>query len=426
MDPSEPPRLEPAVSELVALAEKSVQPTPPDQLARRWAKLRLKLARAGRPRRLALAPLFAAAVLLLAVGGAWHFVRGRTAKLTYDVDGGAVVSGGLVKPSADEGPTLRFSDGTNVALASRTKMRLLSTEADGPKVAIDDGEARVRVFHREGTRWLFDAGPFTIVVKGTSFVVRWSESDKWLRLYLKSGSVAVSGPLPSGELMVREGQELSVRLREGEIVLRDDEDARALDWDRRTSPQRAAPEPPPMPQAGAAQEPAPAAEPLAAGSPRARREEGRNWSRKLAQGKVKQILEEALPLGDAAFEEGTSADLDALGDAARYTGKEDLARRAYLAQRRRFANGARATRDAYLLGRLDEAAGRSAKALEWFDEYLREAPSGTYASEALGGKMGVLQRIYGNDRARAVAEEYLRRFPGGSYSAAAQALTARP
>jgi ferric-dicitrate binding protein FerR (iron transport regulator) len=424
MEPFEtPPPLDRAVSELVALAEKSVQPTPPEQLTRRWTKLRLNLARAKRPRRSALAPLFAAAMLVVLAGGGWLFVRGRASKLSFDVDGGAVVSGGFVKANTDVGPTLRFSDGTNVALTSRTKVRLLSTESDGPKVAIDDGEARVRVFHREGTRWLFDAGPFTIVVKGTSFVVRWSESDKWLRLYLKSGSVAVSGPLPSGELMVREGQELSVRLREGEIVLRDDEDARALDWDRRSEPQRAAPEPPPAP--GTAPEPAPA-EARSTASPRHREESARDWSRKLAEGKIKQIVEEAQALGDAAFDNGTSADLDALGDAARYTGKDDLARRAYLAQRRRFANSPRAARAAYLMGRLEEAAGHSGKALEWFDGYLRDAPSGTYASEALGAKMGVLQRVYGNDKARPVAEEYLRRFPGGSYSAAAQALAARP
>jgi len=35
MDPRETPPLDRAVSELVALAEKSVQPTPPEQLTRR-------------------------------------------------------------------------------------------------------------------------------------------------------------------------------------------------------------------------------------------------------------------------------------------------------------------------------------------------------------------------------------------------------
>jgi hypothetical protein len=78
------------------------------------------------------------------------------------------------------------------------------------------------------------------------------------------------------------------------------------------------------------------------------------------------------------------------------------------------------------LGRLEEAAGHAAKALEWYDGYLRETPSGPYAAEALGSKMGVLQRVYGSDKARPVAEDYLRRFPRGSYSAAAQALTAKP
>ena len=402
-------------------------PTPPEQLTRRWAKLRLKLARAKEPRRGVLAPLFAAATIALIAGGAWLFVRGRTAKLSYDVDGGNVVSDGFVRASADAVTTLRFSDGTNVALASRSKVRLLSTEADGPKVAIDDGEARVRVFHREGTRWLFDAGPFTIVVKGTSFVVRWSESDKWLRLYLKSGAVAVSGPLPSGELVVREGQALGAAARGRDRPSRRRRRPHAqLGSTHRAAADHARASARSAPIGDPAPEHEPTVEPRSAGTSHRREESARNWSHKLAAGKTKQILEEAHALGDAAIEEGTSADLDALADAARYNAKDELARRVLLAQRRRFPSGPRAARAAFLLGRLEEAAGRPAKALEWFDGYLREAPSGPYASEALGGKMGVLQRVYGNEKARAVAEEYLRRFPSGSYSAAAQALTARP
>src|SRR5262249_47377768 len=158
---------------------------------------------------------------------------------------------------------------------------------------------------------------------------------------------------------------------EGEIVLRDDENARSLDWDRRTEPQRTVPVPAPPPVAVRA--PEPAGERSSPG--RSRRREDRNWNVKLAQSKVQQILEEAQTLGDAAIEEGSSADLEALGTAARYTSKEELARRAYLAQRRRFPNGARATQAGYFLGRIEESAGRPAKALEWFDGYLHEAPS---------------------------------------------------
>jgi ferric-dicitrate binding protein FerR (iron transport regulator) len=423
-EPPAGPPLDPlseSVRHLVGLADREAAvPDSSEQLTRRWHKLKRKLvvrARAGRS--FPLAPALAVAVLAVLVGGAFAFVRGRMAKLSYDVDGGTVVSGGYVEAKSDDGPTIRFSDGTNIALASHTKVRLLSTDADGPKVALDDGEARVRVFHREGTRWLFDAGPFTIVVKGTSFVVHWSESDKWLRLHLKTGAVSVSGPLPSGELLVREGQELSVRLREGEIVLRDDETTRAPDWEHRLEVLRAQPEP-----SAGAPDVEPHREPSAIG--RRRDEPSRGWAKMLATGKVAQILDEAQSLGDAATDDTSIGDLEALADAARYSAKYDLARRALASLRRRFPGGSRAARAAFLTGRLEEQALRSAKAVEWYDLYLREAPSGPYASDALGSKMGVLQRVYGNDKARPVAEDYLRRFPSGSYSAAAQALIARP
>jgi DNA-directed RNA polymerase specialized sigma24 family protein len=129
---------------------------------------------------------------------------------------------------------------------------------------------------------------------------------------------------------------------------------------------------------------------------------------------------------DAALAEVSSAELAALSDAARYSRREDIARRALAAQRRRFPRSARANDAAFLLGRLEETAQRPELALAWYERCLAESPSGTYVSEALGRKMTVVQRVQGAERARPVAQEYLRRFANGTYAAAARALLKAP
>jgi hypothetical protein len=100
-----------------------------------------------------------------------------------------------------------------------------------------------------------------------------------------------------------------------------------------------------------------------------------------------------------------------------------VARRALLAQRRRFAGSPRAADAAFFLGRLDENGGRGhAPALAWYERYLDEAPRGSYVAEALGRKMIAVEQLHGAAAARNVAEQYVRSFPRGSYAGAAQAL----
>jgi hypothetical protein len=70
--------------------------------------------------------------------------------------------------------------------------------------------------------------------------------------------------------------------------------------------------------------------------------------------------------------------------------------------------------------------GGRRKALSWYERYLEEAPSGAYASEALGREMIVTQELMGAAAARMVAEDYLHRFPSGTYAGAARALRQEP
>ena len=149
----------------------------------------------------------------------------------------------------------------------------------------------------------------------------------------------------------------------------------------------------------------------------------RSWPAALSAGDFDSILEEAeRDIGHTLASRSTE-DLAALSDAARYRRHDDVARRALLAQRRRFPSSPRAADAAFQLGRLDEKNGRGpAPALAWYERYLDEAPRGTYAAEALGRKMIAVEELHGAGAARSVAEQYLRRFPRGSYAGAARAL----
>jgi len=127
------------------------------------------------------------------------------------------------------------------------------------------------------------------------------------------------------------------------------------------------------------------------------------------------------------LEQGSSEDLAALANAARYKREDELARRVLLVQRRRFPRSVRARDASFLLGRLEDTSGGDADAaLGWYDRYLVEAPDGAYVSEVLGRKMMALRRSGRQAEASEIAADYLRRFPAGTYAHAARSLLPSP
>jgi hypothetical protein len=164
------------------------------------------------------------------------------------------------------------------------------------------------------------------------------------------------------------------------------------------------------------------------GRSRARGDSIEGWVAKLAAGKTAAVVADAERRGLAkVLDSSGSEDLAALADASRFEKRDDLARRALLAQRRRFPRSLRAREASFLLGRLDDATDDGAEtALGWYDRYLDEAPGGAYVSEALGRKMMDLEQTHRRAEAVAVAADYLRRFPSGIYFHAAQALVRAP
>ncbi len=344
--------------------------------------------------------------------------------LAYQIQGGEIGDGGYIRSSDPAGSLLHFAEGTELRLMAGARGRLSSVDARGARLAIEEGAAEVKVTPRPGARWLVDAGPFLITVRGTVFTAAWDGATERLDIHMKKGLVSVTGPLADGVMAVRAGQHLSVNVRTKEVLLRQI-DQTTDDGDEEALPGT---EPAPFLGAGSAGGSSPSAPAPVRSSRTSAALGARSWSAALAAGDLDSILRDAEHKGwRRAIARANSEDLAALADAARYRRRNDIARRALLAERERFPRSSRASDSAFLLGRLEETspAGES-RALRWYDLYLKEAPSGAYSSEALGRKMTATERAEGVASARLVAEEYLRRFPTGTYAGAARALRDGP
>ena len=139
---------------------------------------------------------------------------------------------------------------------------------------------------------------------------------------------------------------------------------------------------------------------------------------------------EALDAAEAAgfsseCAKASAADLVALGDAARYTGRLDLAGEAYRAVRARFPGHERAAVAAFAMGRIafDQRADFP-DAARWFRTYLAEQPGGRLDRDALGRLMESLSRLGDTGGARSEATRYLERYPTGPHAEMARRLTA--
>lgn len=348
--------------------------------------------------------------------------------LTYQVHGGTLIAGGYLRESGGDGIKLSFSEGTEFVLMPGTHGRLRSVGGAGARIAIEQGTAYFQVTPNSGRTWLVDVGPFLVTVKGTVFTVSWDPLRERFELRLRRGRVVVSGPVSGGDIVLRDGQRLTVDLPSAQTLISEDrESAPAKNGTARvaTSPTGAdfdSPGPAPaQPDAVATGRGRPGAAPAGKA---VRAERPLRWSEAVASGNWDAILADADRAGVREILDGASSEaLFALADAARYRGRLDLAREALLAQRRRFSSSARASDAAFLLGRVEEVSGEDpARALRWYDEYLARAPAGTYASEALGRRMTLIKQREGAVRARPIAEEYLRRFPQGTYAGSARAL----
>jgi TolA-binding protein len=422
-----------ALADLSELARASAQPPTPTQLDRGLDSLagRIAASRSRRRRlvRWSLVGTLATATVLAAVGivrlARTRWPAARPA-LTYRIEGGSLIDGGYLRESGHAGVKVLFTEGTQFILMPGTRSRLRSVDSLGARLAIEHGTAAFQVRPDGEHKWMVDVGPFLVTVKGTVFTASWDATTERFDLKLRRGRVAVSGPTSGGDIVLQAGQRMMVDLSKNETVI--------------TEPDQSGQEAPLAPVAPGAM--IPVDSPLAVprkvtvhggASPShatvvAGTDGDRRWAEALAAGHLDRILAEAEKAGvQTTLERATSDDLFALADAARYRKRVELARKALLAERRRFPASPRTSDVAFLLGRVEEMREHGmAHALEWYDAYLTSTPDGTYASEALGRKMTLTNKLEGVESARPIAQEYLRRFPTGTYAGPARALQPHP
>jgi TolA-binding protein len=314
-----------------------------------------------------------------------------------------------------------------VRVLPSTRARVVEVGRRGARLRLEDGRAHVQVAHRPGADWQIQAGDFTIHVHGTAFLVAWNPSQSRLDVAMESGVVSVDGPGAGETLLLRAGESLSALSSGSRVVTRAQAKVASrvpADGDLNAGRGAVAVRPAQEPNADLN---APVEGPLPT-APMPRRLPGAAapWSERLADGEAAAILAEAQRRGIAGVLAGASSeDLAALADAARFRKQDQLARRVLLAQRRRFPGTLRAEEALFLLGRLaDDAGGRASDAFAWYERYLRDAPSGAYAAEAMGRMMLALDRQQRTEQARVLAAEYLRRFPQGAYARSARQMAA--
>jgi hypothetical protein len=341
--------------------------------------------------------------------------------LAYQIEGGSILEGGYLRESGHDGIKLSFNEGSQLLLMPGARGRLRSVDKEGARVAIEQGTASFQVMQRLDRRWLVEAGPFLVTVKGTVFNLSWDPAAEKFELTMQHGQVLVTGPVSQEGIALRAGQRLAVNLPKKETLITELKKEEAWPGAAPAAPAVDLPtERPAAPEAAAVFAPPPPAG--------GKGSERRRWAEALAAGDWDQILADVDRVGaKRILAEASNEELSVVADAARYRRRVVLAREALLAERRRFPGSVRALDAAFQLGRLEELNERgTARALAWYEEYLRQAPTGTYAAEALGRKMMATSKLQGAPRAQPIAEQYLRRFPSGTYAGAARALLSVP
>jgi hypothetical protein len=399
-----------------------------------WQRLERNLARRGHRRRRIRAALSLALAAALCVVAVVFWRRERA--LTFEVRHGRMSEGGYIVSEAGSA-TVQFSDASELGIEQGTRLRLSHLEAHGARVMLEGGVLHVSIRPRPQATWAFDAGPYIVRVTGTEFDVAWDMGEQTLEVRMRSGKVMIEGAFADGAVRLEAGQRLLANARDGSFSITSLRSvgsappaASAVGEPGASTAAVATGEPPRSTAQAKAERPpggGPARSKRADPSENEGPEDAPSWAARAAHGDFSDIVADAERRGiDRALADAPLGDLAALADAARYTRRPDLARRALLSERARFPQTVQARDAAFFLGGIAESSGDDGAALTWDETYLRESPTGAYASQALGRKMMIVRRLRGTPDARAIAAEYLRRFADGPYAASARKILTVP
>ena len=353
----------------------------------------------------------------------------RSHDLTYRVGSSTElgVVGSYVSATTAKPLDLHFSEGSQVVLQPQARVRVAGTTSHGATMILEDGHARADIVHRAGTDWRILAGPYVVGITGTSFEVSYDVTTQTFEVDMHSGAVKVSGPGLAAPVEIRDSQRFVLSASSAassnapSAVAPSVPSESNVDSTSQAKVDEAPTEASGETSMGHARESG--ASPHVASAPgSASALVANSWSQLGARGQHRQIVALAEQLGlDIPTANVSAADLLALGNAARFSGKPELAGKAYRALRRRFSGSAEAIVAAFFLGRLSESSD-PAKAIGWYEQYAAEAPTGAWVADALGRRMVILNDTKGLVSTQSAAKDYLERFPKGPYAGYARKI----
>ena len=259
---------------------------------------------------------------------------------------------------------IHFSDDSHVVIGPNAQVTTTSLDARGGRVKLASGEIDASFHHREGTRWIVEAGRVEVEVTGTQFKVAWEPASEHFRIAMREGSVVLRGCSLDGRVA-----------RTGDVV--------EVDC---AAPHAVTPSSPIAP--------------------------------------VRVPVKRAPIAATTTCENAAVDEVSRLADAARHARALPEARACLLALRRRFPATPAAARATFDLGVVSFDGGSPADAAKWFERYLAEQPDGPLAREALG-RLAEARDASDDPRARDAARAYVDRFPTGPHVGIARKILAK-
>ncbi|HEY0708210.1 MAG TPA: tetratricopeptide repeat protein [Polyangia bacterium] len=310
---------------------------------------------------------------------------------------------------------LHFSDGSEARLLPGTTGRVVALQRHGAEVELIDGRLAAHIVHADRTRWVFRAGPFSVLVTGTRFDVAWSAQSRRLSVALHEGGVTVEGAALGAGLPLRAGQELTVALEDGSVRVQAMAAPSSLSNATMAAPtvlppayDEAAPLAGEVARDGGPARPGPSGEDV-------------SWHALAERGAHAEAWRLARRTGIDGLRQRLDAEgLLALADVARYVGASDEARAVFLTLVRRFPRHHLAGDAVFSLGRSASESGDFAAASTWFSRYRRDWPRGALIADATGRLLEAALARGDKTLATEAARDYLVRAPDGPFAALAR------
>lgn len=317
-----------------------------------------------------------------------------------------------------EGPTVataRFSDGSRVDAAARSRWRVQQLRADGATVQLERGELVASVESKLTSDWRFEAGPFAIQVTGTAFRAAWDPVDEVFDLAMTEGTVVLAGPVVGQARTVTAPERVRIDLRRRSLAV-----TNAIDPAEAPEPiatatgksvtEDSAIEPPGPSGSKDDDEPSPATPtPTSPVEPA--------WRILAEQGHHEEALEALRKSGLVQrIESAGPGTLLEMAQVARLGGDGQLATTLLERLQQRYPDSAEAGTARFVAGKNHFDRGHDDEAIAALSGYLARGGEAAFFAEASVLLVIALDRSGRHDEARARARSFIARYPDGPHA----------